>query len=210
MMQFKLSRQLTKLLAKHMKPAKNISALFTWHAVFTTIGDNQCIIVRDANTGYVMIFCGMSEADFNHFKSLFRDRFWREASALIPNMSKQDRLIFNQHMTQICANQHYHFDPRTEDEGPLTAVIEKLERRVIIDNKPLPMDGKSAFEFTLPINSRVSKSKAESTSALDKFRMVCAAASKDMAREATRVEDASSPILSRVDNIVTVKFGKNR
>ena len=208
MIRFDLSKALAKPLGKHLKPAKVFEPELWWRAELAVIGAEICVIAQEQYTQYIMVLCALENDDFSRFPQLFRERFCREAAAICKQAGLYDNKTLMTQLGKLLEAQHYQLDPEPLEEGKLTKVIEKLERRYLYDGVPLPSDGRSAFEFSYPINSRKPKTQSdEQPSAAEAMGNLCLNLIEDLiAKEQPEIPE----IISSDDNIVRVDFARQR
>lgn len=209
MNQLNLSPALAKVLAKHLKPAKRLSDALQWRADIALVGNAPCIVAHEQVSNYIMVFCGLEEEGFNTFPELFRDRLWREALAICSQANVFDRETLARELTALCDAQYYNLDPHPQEVGRVTKTMEKLERRFLYEKLPLPTDGKSAFEFTLSINSQtaVKGERANQPTAMENLgNLLLGQIDARVAEQAL----AAKPIMEHQDNIVHVDFAAHR
>lgn len=219
MMQFHLSRAVAKPLARHLTQyptsvqrqegsSPYLADLF-WKVDIAMIGAQACIVAQEQNSLYLMVFCGLTEQDFDQFPELFRERFWRELASICKQAEVYDTRILARELATLCDTQHYWMDPNPIEEGKIPNLIEKLERRFLHDKEPLPSSGRDAFEFTFPINSRKPKSAAPNDpSPAEQLGNLCLNLI-DEARTRRSNQHTDNPVISEQDNIVTVDFNKH-
>ena len=209
MIEIALSKALAKPLAKHLKPTQIWEPDLYWRADVALIGSEICIVAQEQYSQYVMVLCGLSGDDFRSFPQLFRERFCREAAAICKQAGLYDNRTLTTELMALCEEQHYHLDPEPIEEGRITSVLEKLERMFLYEQKPLPTDGRSAFEFTFPINSRHPKTgpDGQQPSAAEAIGNLCLNLIEDRFANA---QTKTSAVLSTVDNIVQVDFARQR
>jgi len=207
MIQFNLSKNLAKPLARHLKPAKVIQPDLVWRADVALIGAYVCIVMQEQHSQYIMVLCGLNQEDFANFPQLFRERFWREAAALCRQANLYDNATLHSCLNALCEQQYYQLDPEPLEEGKITKVMEKLERLFLHERHPLPTDGKSAFSFGFQINTRLPKAAqlAGQANAAEVMGNICL---NLIEAELARQAKANNPVLSVADNIVTVNFGQ--
>lgn len=212
MIQFYVSKGLAKVLGPHLKPAKNMEPTLLWRAEVAQIGTDTCVVAQEVYSNYVMVFCGLGKDEFRRFPDIFRERFWREATALCLQGTSFDQGSLIHHLSALGEEQYYQLDPLPQEEGRITQVTEKLERLFLHDGEPLPIDGKSAFRFGIEVNGSKAK-RAEASgkpSAMEAFRGLCLDLVEQMIEQDQNQESSNSAVISEVDNVVTVDFGRNR
>ncbi|TVZ40828.1 hypothetical protein P886_0159 [Alteromonadaceae bacterium 2753L.S.0a.02] len=208
MILFNVSQTLSKVLASHLKPAKHVEPHLVWDLELITVGAEQCIIACEQQSQYLMLFCGLKGEQMRHFPEIFEDRLWREVMALCPQLSKQEKTAFARYLVAASEEQFYQLNPNPLEEGRFHKLIENLEYRVIAEKMPLPSDGKSALQYTLPINGKVRKKTEDSPLAL--YRELCWLMAEDCKEQARLAKEAASPVTGREENIVMVDFNKKR
>ncbi len=207
MMQIEVSQQLAKPLATHLRHSAMEPADMVWRAELLWVGREACVVSQEQFTQYIFVVCGLGKAEFAQFPQLFADRLWREAAAICKQADLYNRDILIKHLGELCRKQQYRLNPEPMEEGKLMKVMEKLERRFLYERKPLPRDGKSAFEFSFGINSRKPKNmEGEDTpSAAEAFGDLCLnllEARRSAEQEMLQVR------LAEEDNIVRVDFSR--
>ena len=210
MIQIDLSKALAKPLARHLKPARILDPDLYWRADVAMIGAQACIVAQEQYSQYVMVMCGLESDDFGDFPQLFRERFFREVAAICKQAQLYDNQTLATQLAALCEEQHYQLDPEPLEEGPITKVFETLERRSLYERQPLPCDGKSAFEFSFPINSRQSRSDRanDKPSAAEAIGNLCL---NLIERRLEGEKAGERPVVqSTVDNIVRVDFARQR
>ncbi|GAB1260465.1 DUF6933 domain-containing protein [Aurantivibrio plasticivorans] len=213
MLLIEVSKELAKPLSRHVyskcRPNINLQPDLLWNAEIAQIGSNACVVAQEQYTHYILVFCGLNKDDFAQFPLLFTDRLWREAVAICQQANLYDRSILSTHLKQIFDSQSYRLNPEPLEEGKLLKVIEKLERRFLYDKEPLPMDGKSAFEYTFPINTRKPKSQQQDDrpSAAEALGNYCLNLVGDSIENQPTKPD---PVIATTDNIVKVNFSQHR
>lgn len=209
MIQIYLSAALAKPLSRHLQPARNLDPVLQWRADIAFIANEPCIVAHELFSNYIMVFCALSKEDFVTFPDLFRDRLWREAMAICSQSDLLDREQLGKALMTLCTLQSYSLDPEEPEIGRISKTIEKLERRFLYDKLPLPADGRSAFEFTLAINSQkaVKGERAGQPTAMETLGNLLLG---QVARNLTSAEPAESPVIGIEDNIVKVDFSAQR
>ncbi|MEE2729663.1 MAG: hypothetical protein VYA55_02520 [Pseudomonadota bacterium] len=212
MMQFFVSRELAKGLGPHVKPDQNLEPSLLWRADVAQIGVDTCVVAQEVYSKYVMVFCGLQGEGFRQFPELFRERFWREATALCLQGTnfEQDTLIGS--LSSICDRQHYQLDPIPREEDRIMRVTEKLERLFLHEKQPLPLDGKAAFKFGIQVNGhpREREGRVSAPSPMELLRGACLDLVEQVLEQKQHVARVSSAVISEVDNVVTVDFGRKR
>ena len=208
MILFNLSKQLIKPMFRHVKSVSAENADLVWRAHVALIGTDTCIVAQEQHSQYIMVFCGVSSKELAEFPEYFTNRFWREATAICQQANLYDKETITNYIKQICQEQVYRLDPEPLEEGKMTKVMEKLERRFLIERKPLPIDGREAFEFGFAVNSKVPKAEQTNNApnAAEAMGNICLNLIElAMQREQDQVLEA---ITSVEDNIVTVDFSR--
>lgn len=212
MMQFFVSKALAKGLGPHVKPDQHLEPSLLWRADVARIGVDTCVIAQEVYSKYVMVFCGLQGEGFRQFPELFRERFWREATALCLQGTnfEQDTLIGS--LSSICDRQHYQLDPIPREEDRIMRVTEKLERLFLHEKQPLPLDGKAAFKFGIQVNGhpREREGRVSAPSPMELFRGACLDLVEQVLEQQQQVARVSSAVISEVDNVVTVDFSRKR
>ena len=212
MMQFFVSTGLAKGLGPHVKPNKNLEPSLLWRADVAQIGADTCVVAQEVYSKYIMVFCGLDREGFRNFPELFRERFWREATALCLQGTnfEQDSLIGS--LSSLCDQQHYQLDPIPREEDRIMNITEKLERQFLYEKQPLPIDGKAAFKFGIQVNGhkRQRDGQPSAPSPMELFRGACLDLVEDALEQGTFMVPSNSAVISEVDNVVTVDFGRNR
>ncbi|RLT95007.1 MAG: hypothetical protein D9N11_15320 [Ketobacter sp.] len=212
MMQFFVSKELAKGLGPHLKPTKNLEPSLLWRADMAQIGTDTCVVAQEVYSKYVMVFCGLDREGFRNFPELFRERFWREATALCLQGTgfEQDSLIGG--LSSLCDQQHYQLDPVPREEDRIMNITEKLERLYLQEKQPLPIDGKAAFKFGIQVNGhkREREGQVSARSPMELFRGACLDLVEQVLDEARHSPQEKPAVISEVDNVVTVDFGRNR
>lgn len=208
MILFNVSQTLSKVLASHLKPAKNISPHLVWDMELIIVGAERCIIACEQQSQYIMLFCGLQGEQMRHFPEVFEDRLWREVLTLCPQLSKAEKSAFAKYLLAATEEQFYQLNPNPLEEGRFQKIIEDLEYRLIAEKMPLPIDGKSALQYTLPINGKIRKKTEDS--ALARYRELCWLMAEDCKEQARIAKELASPITGREENIVKVDFNKRR
>ena len=205
MIRFDLSRELAKPLARHLKPARSGEPLLLWRADVAMIGADVCVVAQEQQTQYLMVLCGLSSDQFSHFPALFRERFWRETAAICKQAGLYDSQTLARSLGALCDQQHYQLDPLPQEEGPISKTLEKLERRFLYEDLPLPIDGRSAFEFGFELNSKLSRAARESGQpcAAEALGNLCL-----NLIEAEMEISSAGAVTSVEDNVVTVDFAR--
>lgn len=211
MMLIEVSRELAKPLARHVKPVAPLVSKspldLLWRAEMVQIGVDTCVVAQEQYTDYILVLCGLAGKDFERFPQLIGERLWREAAAICRQAELYDTPTLIKHLKSVIDEQQYRMNPEPVEEGKLLNVIEKLERQFVYDRKPLPRDGKSAFEFGFAINSRKPKLDQldEKPTAAEAFGNLCLNLLEiQMQVEPEKIE-ASKPA---ADNIVRIDFSK--
>lgn len=214
MMLMDVSRELAKPLAKHIQPAKasdqrSLHPDFLWRAEVVQIGVDICVVAQEQFTNYILVLCGLTKVEFENFPRFFAERIWREASAICKQAELYDAPTLSQYLKILFDDQQYRLDPEPLEEGRLLSVMEKLERRFIYDRKPLPTDGKSAFEFGFEINSRRPKTEQrdDKPCAAEMFGNLCLNLIEMQIKAEEEKNKANMPA---ADNIVRVDFSRQR
>lgn len=214
MMLINVSRELAKPLAKHIKPVKALDSKslqpdFLWRAEVAQIGVDICVVAQEQYTNYILVLCGLVKDDFEHFTQLFAERIGREAIAICMQAGLYDSPTLSKYIKSLMGEQQYQLDPEPIEEGRLINVVEKLERRFIYDRKPLPTDGKSAFEFGFDINSRRPKTdqREDKPSAAEAFGNLCLNLIEIQIQAEQEKIKANMPA---ADNIVRIDFSRQR
>jgi len=212
MIQFYASKGLAKVLGPHLKPAKVLEPSLLWRADVAQIGADTCVVAQEVYSNYVMVFCGLGRDEFRRFPEIFRERFWREATALCLQGTNFEQSSLIYYLSALCEEQHYQLDPLPQEEGRITQVTEKLERQFLHDGKPLPIDGKSAFRFGIDVNGNKRQREGQDgkPSAMELFRGLCLDLVEYHMEQDKREKSANSAVISEVDNVVTVDFARNR
>jgi len=210
MMQLYLSNALAKPLGKHLKPAKRLQPDLVWRADIAQIGAHVCVVAQEQHSQYVMVLCGLGESDFQRFPELFQERFWHELAAICKQAGIYDTGTLVAQLSELADEQHYQLDPEPLEEGRLTRTLEKLERGVLYENQPLPLDGRAAFEFSYAINARQSKEDRTNgnSSPAETLGNICLNLIEN-AMERERQKPLES-ITSVEDNIIKVDFSRSR
>ena len=212
MMQFFVSKELAKGLGPHVKPVKNLEPSLLWRADMTQIGTDICVVAQEVYSKYVMVFCGLDRDGFRNFPELFRERFWREGTALCLQGTgfEQDALIGS--LSSLCDQQHYQLDPVPREEDRIMNITEKLERQFLYEKQPLPINGKAAFKFGIQVNGhkREREGQVAAPSPMELFRGACLDLVEHVLEESENSVQANSAVISEIDNVVTVDFGRNR
>ncbi len=205
MMRILVTRELAKALGRHVKPARNGDADLLWRADLKIIGMEACVVLQEQQTGYILLLCGLNADQFASFPQLLQDRFWRELASICQQAGLYDKAKLIESLQALATEQHYQLDPEPPEEGKIISVMEKLERRVLYDNLPLPVDGRSAFDFGFLINTRLSKQAAQNgdSNAAEGLGNLCLNLI-EMRLEAENL----SPVVSIDDNVVSVDFSR--
>lgn len=209
MMHFNLTKELAKPLSKHLKPARLLQPDLIWRGDIALIGSDLCVVMQEQHSQYIMVMCGLRNEDFTHFPILFRDRFWREAAAICKQGNVYDTQVLAKYLNQLCEKQYYQLDPEPLEEGKLTKVMEKLERRFLYDRLPLPVDGRAAFEFSFQINSKQAKIE-QGKGKLSPAEMLGNICLNLIEIRMEEEKKAADPVLFEEDNIVRVDFARRR
>ena len=151
-----------------------------------------------------MVLCELDADDFARFPDLFRERFCREAAAICKQAGIYDNATLLQHLAAMFEAQHYHLDPEPIEEGRITKVFESLERRFLHERQPLPLDGRSAFEFSFHFNGKKPKPNG------DEYKPSAAEALGNLCLNLIESRIPPSPVVSEIDNIVRVDFAGQR
>ena len=211
MMLIEVSKELAKPLARHVKPtppidSKNHPDLF-WRAELVQIGVDTCVVAQEQFTQYILVLCGLDRESFERFPQFIGERIWREATAICKQAELYDTPTLSKHLKTVIDEQQYRMNPEPLEEGKLLSVIEKLERRFVHDRKPLPVDGKSAFEFGFAINSRRPKVEQldDKPTAAEAFGNLCLNLVENLMRGELDQIEACMPA---ADNIVRIDFSQ--
>lgn len=207
MIQIDLSKALVKPLGRYVKPARRVEPDLYWRADVAMIGSQLCVVAEEQYTRYVIVFCGLNNDDFARFPTLFGERFCREAAAICKQAGLLDDQTLIRQLTALWDTQHLQLDPEPMEESAITRLFEKLERRFLHEHRPLPGDGRSAFEFTYPINSRRPKNDptGDQPSAAEAIGNLCL-----NLIEARMASETASLVMSKDDNVVRVDFSRQR
>lgn len=216
MMQFYLSNALVKPLAKHLKPARRLQPDLIWRADIAQIGPHSCVVAQEMQSQYIMVLCGLDADDFYRFPELFQERFWKELAAICKQAGVYDTETLVTLLSSLADEQHYQQDSEPQEEGRLSRTIEKLERGVLYENEPLPLDGRSAFEFGYAINARQSKAdRANGTpSPAETLGNICLTLMEDIAQRKREMTQQPEPleslqaVTSVENNIIKVDFSR--
>ncbi len=209
MIEFTLTKDLAKPLSRFIKPAKKVQADLTWKGDIALIGSQPCVVMQELNSHYIMVFCDVRKGDFTHFPNFFRQRFWREAAAICKQANLYDTQLLINQLTLLCEEQHYQLDRDDQEEGPITKVMEKLERLFLYEKQPLPVDGKSAFEFSFQMNTRRPKTKQieNPESPAEALGNLCL----NLIEQNIQREKQKPQLIHTIsDNVVTVNFAQRR
>ena len=206
MMRILVTRELAKALGRHVKPARTGEADLLWRADLKIIGMEPCVVLQEQQTQYILLLCGLSGEDFARFPQLLQDRFWRELASICQQAGLYDKATLIESLQALSEEQFYHLDPEPPEEGKIISVMEKLERRVLHDDLPLPTDGKAAFDFGFLINTRLSKQAAQNgdSNPAEGLGNLCLNLI-EMRQEAEKVQ---SLVVSVDDNVVSVDFSR--
>lgn len=213
MMMIEVSRELAKPLARHVKPAlpadSKLHPDFHWQAEVAQIGVDVCLVAQEQNTNYILVICGLTREDFERFPQMFGDRLRREATAICRQAELYDTPTLSKHLKTIIDDQQFRLNPEPVVEGKLINVMEKLERRFVHDRKPLPVNGKSAFEFGFLINSRRPKigHEEDKPTAAEALGNLCLNLVEIQIKAELDEIEASMPA---ADNIVRIDFSQRK
>lgn len=214
MIQIDVSRALAKPLARYVKPVQQNLPNMIWRADIALIGSESCIVAQEQYTQYLMVLCGLSRVQFQAFPELFRTRFCSEMLAICRQANLYDDKTLAAELSTLYDDQYYQLDPEPIEEGPITRAIEKLERQFLYDHKPLPVDGRSAFEFSFVLNRRRPKpapskrsGNREQPSPAEAMGNLCLNLIEDQLANAPTTE---SVVMSTTDNVVQVDFARSR
>ncbi|TVZ37969.1 hypothetical protein P886_2318 [Alteromonadaceae bacterium 2753L.S.0a.02] len=208
MIKFNISKSLSDALSNHLQPEKSRTPNLIWNAELITVGTELCVVTLEHYSEYVMVFCGLERRDFLHFPSLFQERFWREVSVLCPEIKKQERNAFANHLLRMTDEQYYQMEPTPSNQHKILTVAEHLEYLSIVEGKPLPIDCQSAFEYGLRFNDDENDEFSEKISPVELFRDICKHFVEEF-RYHERVKKGDSPlVLGRSENVIRVDFKK--
>ncbi|MGB1090794.1 MAG: hypothetical protein ACPGYX_01625 [Oceanobacter sp.] len=224
MMQFLLSRELSKLLSRQLmsKPFMQASsgaagsqqADMIWRGDAALIGADLCIVMQEQFTQYVMVFCGVTEEELADFSEFFADRFWRETLAICDQAQLYKRELLRDQLQHLCQQPGFKLDPDFIEDGKVPKVIDKLERLFLHEREPLPIDGRSAFEFSYGINTRKPKAVGDEPiqSPAENMGNLCLNLIELQMKEAkSQQPDAQSEwVVESSDSVVTVDFAAHR
>lgn len=208
MIRIDISKPLAKPLAAHIGPAKQGLPSLAWRADVAMIGAQPCVVAEEQFSRYVMVLCDLGKEDFLRFPELFRERFCSELAAICGQADLHNKQTLFVELNRLCEPQHFQLDPEPLEEGRISKTIDRLERRLVLDKQPLPVDGRAAFEFTFPINAgRKGRDKGnEAPNAAEILGNLCL----KMIERQLESRQPEALIVSEVENVVRVDFARQR
>lgn len=210
MIKFNISKSLSDALSSHLEPEQNCTPKLIWNAELITVGADFCVVAQEHYSEYVMIFCGLDRRDFLHFPAIFQDRFWREVAVLCPEISREERFAFANHLLRMTDEQYYQMEPSTANQHKMLLIAEHLEYLSIVEGKPLPLDSQSAFEYALLFNDVEDSEPGEILTPVELFQEMCKHF-VDEFRYHERLNKGDYPqIVARENNVIRVDFRQQR
>lgn len=206
MIKFNISKSLSDALSNHFEPTENRTPNLIWNAELITIGSELCIVTQEHYSEYVMIFCGLKRRDFLHFPAIFQDRFWREVAVLCPEIDREERYAFANHLLQMTDDQYYQMEPSTANQNKILEIAEHMEYVSIVEGKSLPVDGQAAFEYALKFNDNEDDEFSETLTPVELFRDMCKHFVEEFRFNERMRQGRYSNVISREENIIRVDF----
>jgi len=165
MLQFHLSKVLTKDMAMHLQGSvpQNKTAELTgalqWYAHRVTVNRRKCVLLMEPQSRYCMIFCGLTKPDFSDFGGVFRDRLWREVLSVCDLDDEQSA-----HLRGLVhlLSEEFTFAPGHDRsvQAHINDVVWHLEDQAYASNS-LPLEPHEAFAFGSFVNGLYRKRKGE-------------------------------------------------
>lgn len=213
MIQFNFSQTLAEPLTRFVKPGKHVEADLIFRAEMAQVGSETCIVLEEQHSRYIMVLNGLGKGDFTHFPKFFRQRFWREATAICKRFVQYDTATLAKYLNIVAKKQSYIGESSLLQNERLEAVIEEFRHHFLKEGKELPMDGKSVFEFSFAINSRPQESSQDNTktNAVDAFADICLklieeTMEKDEDEDDFSEGDSENKVVATDSNVVKVNF----
>lgn len=202
---------LTKVLAKDLKvPDVGVAdtpAGMSWYAHRVTIARRKCVVAMEEHTRYAMVFCGLTQAEFEVFPELFFERLVSESSGIISELAGDKTEIFAEFMEGVCTDQVYQVSSDRSVSSHISQVVQDLRIDVEHRGMPLPVDVEDAINFGLSANGLLRKRKGDKDYfvPIEAFHLLC------MNMWLHSLEDTYGPLPSReeTNNVIAVDF-KNR
>lgn len=165
MMQFQLSKILTKDLGIHVQASMDIvpSAL-QWYGHRVTIERRKCVIMMEEQSRYAMVFCGLKKRDFEDFPALFQNRLLREVgiiAQLEAPLPESDLALLNDLLLDISAEEIFQPGHNRSVTTHINQVRSHLEMMVYGEGYPLPVSPEEAFHFGIMTNDILRKRQAD-------------------------------------------------
>lgn len=160
MIQFHLSKTLSKDLAMHLGQAQaaNASAM-QWYAHRVTVLRRKCIIAMEWQSRYCMVFCGLTKNAFSQFPEIFADRLWREAVSLCQlDEHGSEKLVALVDM--LSAEQHFQTGSDRSVQAHINDVAWHL-KNMAEQIGHLPESPEDAFGFGVQMNDWLRKCKSD-------------------------------------------------
>jgi len=167
MLQFHLSKSLSKDLSSHLGEAQPVSGgAMQWYAHRVNVLHRKCIIAMELKSRYCMVFCGLTKSEFKRFPETFADRLWREAISLCQLDDEQSVKLAT--LVKITTDTQYY---QTGADRSVQAHINDVAwhlKSMANEIGYLPESPEDAFGFGIKMNELLRKRKGDK----DYFRPV--------------------------------------
>jgi hypothetical protein len=82
MIEMRLSQQVKSCLPRMMTAQPTSYGRWEWRAHSFSFGDQECLVVMEAHSGYTMLFVDLAEQDYQHFDQVWQLRLLAEGLSL--------------------------------------------------------------------------------------------------------------------------------
>ncbi|WP_145999230.1 hypothetical protein [Oceanicoccus sp. KOV_DT_Chl] len=131
--------------------------------------------MMEKESRYAMVFCGLTQAEFKRFPSLFQERLWQEALQVCNHFTEKQYALLSDTLLSIANQQQFIIGHDRSVNAHINQVTELLEILVTYQEHPLPTNRHDAFNFGLRANKMLRKRQLDKDYFVpqEKFVAVC-------------------------------------
>ncbi len=167
MIQFYLSKDLAKDLSSlpiedAQAPEDADDGAVIWYAHRVTIMGRKCIIAMELQSRYAMVFCGLTQPDFDNFPQIFGQRLLQEACVITQiqePLPETDVQLLCELANEVSMEQNFACHSDRSVQSHINQVKDHLEDLVLRGGYPLPESPDDSMRFGLLANDMLRKTK---------------------------------------------------